>query len=286
MLWLRLIRLQQWAKNFLLFAPLLFALQFSINGWLTVSLGFVAFSLLASAAYIMNDLIDVAADRIHPMKRLRPLASNQLSQTTAAIGAALLLMMALGISVFLPWQFGVILLSYGLMNVLYSCGLKKIVLIDVIIISIGFVLRILAGSALIAVTTSHWILLCTFFGSLFIGFAKRKHEVDSLADHSKEHRNALQYYSAGLLQQLIGITATLTIISYSLYTIDEQTIDHFQTDKLYLTIIFVAFAIFHYFHIIYNQATSGDPTKTFLSDKPLLITLVLWLISFFTIVFI
>lgn len=282
--WLRLVRAQQWAKNVLLFAPLLFALQFTSSDWMTVSLGFVAFSFVASAVYIMNDIIDVTVDRIHPTKRLRPIASNQISKTAASVSLVILLLLASGLCLLLPWQFSGLLLSYGLLNVVYSYGLKKLVFIDVIIISLGFVLRILAGSALIGVTTSHWILLCTFFGSLFLGFAKRKHEVESLEEHLQDHRDTLKHYSTGLLQQLIGITATLTIISYSLYTIDADTIAHFQTDKLYLTIIFVVFAIFHYFHIIYNQANSGDPTKTFLSDKTLLITLLLWLFSFFSIV--
>lgn len=285
-LWLRLMRVQQWSKNVLLFAPLLFALQFSLTDFSIVSLGFLAFSCVASAIYIMNDLVDVAGDRIHPVKRLRPIAANLVAKSSAHISVGILLIIAGGLCLLLPWQFATILASYGLLNIAYSYFLKKLVFIDVIIIALGFVLRILAGSALIDVSTSHWILLCTFFGSLFLGFAKRKHEVDSLAGQSQDHRNTLQYYSAGLLQQLIGMSASLTIMSYSLFTIDATTFAHFQTDKLYLTIIFVVFAIFHYFHIIYNQATSGDPTKTFLSDKTLLLTLLLWLLSFFAIVFV
>lgn len=230
--------------------------------------------------------MDLKADQVHPVKRQRPIASGIIKPQLASFIAALCALLAVGWSLSLNSQFTIIVVSYGLMNIIYSLILKKIVLIDVMVIALGFVLRILAGSALIMVSTSHWILLCTFFGSLFIGFAKRKHEVDSLNNQSQEHRVSLKYYSAGLLQQLISLSAALSIMSYTLYTIDDNTVARFQTDKLYITVLFVVFGMFHYLHIIYNQAMSGDPTKTFLSNKPLLLTLCLWLISFFLIIYI
>lgn len=281
---LQLIRFEHWIKNILLFAPLFFALQFSNYNFILTCAGFLAFSCLASAVYIMNDLIDITEDQAHPVKRLRPIAAGKISKTHAIIIGLLCTGFAFGVSLFLPWQFGICLITYMFINIAYSLWLKKVVLLDVMLIGVGFILRILAGSALIAVTTSHWIVLCIFFGAIFLGFAKRKYEIDLLTNHATEQRMVLRKYSSTLLEQLMGITATITIITYALYTIDANTIERFQTSLLYVTVIFVVFGILRYFFISQSQTLRNDPTKIFLTDHPLQITVVLWLLSFFFII--
>ncbi len=282
--WLRLVRFEHWTKNVLLFAPLFFALEFSKQNLGIISIGFLAFSFMASAVYIMNDLIDIKEDQAHPIKKLRPVAAGQISTSVAISMALACVGLAVCIAIFLPWQFGMYLLTYGLLNIAYSLYFKKIVLLDVLCIALGFIVRILAGSALISVVTSHWIILCVFFGALFLGFAKRKYEIDHLTDRAIEHRSVLSHYTSPLLGQLMGITATITIITYTLYTIDFSTIQRFQTDALYITVIFVVFGILRYFFISQSTALRDDPTRIFLTDKPLQITVLLWLLSFFLII--
>lgn len=281
---LQLLRFEHWTKNILLFAPLFFALQFTKPNFIITCVGFLAFSLLASAVYIMNDLIDISEDQAHPVKRLRPIAAGRVTKFQAITVGLICIALAFGISVLLPWQFGINLITYGLVNIAYSLWLKKVVLLDVVLIGVGFVLRILAGSALIAVTTSHWIVLCIFFGAIFLGFTKRKYEIDLLTNRATKQRVVLDKYSASLLGQLMGITATITIITYTLYTIDVNTVERFQTNSLYVTVIFVVFGMLRYFFISQNHTLRNDPTKIFLTDKPLQITVVLWLLSFFFII--
>lgn len=281
----RLLRVEHWVKNILLFAPLLFALRFATSDVLFVLWGFFVFSLLASAIYIVNDLFDCDSDRIHPLKRLRPIAAGAITEIHAGAVALFLGLVAILMGTSLPKEFQMIAVIYVIINIAYSAFLKKYVVIDVMVIAFGFVLRILAGSAIIGVATSYWILLCTFFGSLFLGFAKRKYEVDSLREEA-QHREVFQSYSKELLEQLLTVTSALTIMSYALYTIDDDTVVRFRTDYLFITLGFVVFGLFYYFYVIDKKKLHGDPTKFFLTDKIMLVNVLLWFSSFFAIIII
>lgn len=282
--YLSLMRTSHLVKNVLIFAPLVFSMQFTIENILYSSIAFLAFSIIASSVYVLNDIFDADSDRKHPQKKTRPIASGTISIPEAKIFFIILLSIGALIAFNLPHSVFVIISGYFLMNVLYSRWLKKIPIIDVMIIATGFVLRILVGATTIEVSLSPWILLCTFFGALFIAFGKRKGEISILKEDSRHVRNVLSSYHPDFLNQLIGTTAAVTIICYALYTIDAHTIERFQTTNLIYTVPFVVFGIFRYFQILYTQSKGDDPTKIFSTDSSLLTNTLLWMVSFIYIV--
>jgi len=272
-----LLRPSHWIKNVLIFVPIIFAKEYNLLSFDHAVIAWVAFSLIASSVYIINDIFDKKADQLHPDKKKRVIASGKVPVPLAIIIAAVLV----GASLTISWYVHALLLVaiYFVLNLLYSLVLKRVLILDVMIIAIGFVLRILVGTVAIHVTVSHWILICTFFVSLFLGFGKRKNENLVLMNESKGHRKVLEYYTESFLNQLLGISAAITILAYALYTIDPQTIAHFGTDNLIYTVPIVVYGIFHYFHLLYNHARGGDPTKVFLKDLPTIITIFVWLVS-------
>lgn len=282
--YLSLMRIRHLIKNVLVFAPLVFSLQITLENTFKSCIAFLAFSFIASSVYALNDIFDVDSDRKHVRKKTRPLATGVIHLWEAQILCTVLFLLGLSISLFLPFPVFAIIVGYFFINILYSRWLKKISIIDVMIVATGFVLRILVGASAIAVSVSPWILLCTFFGALFIAFGKRKGEIGVLKENSRDVRNVLSSYQPDFLNQLIGMTATITVISYALYTIDTRTIDHLETKNLIYTIPFVIFGIFRYFQIIYTQSKGDDPTKIFSTDRPLLVTVILWGITFALIV--
>lgn len=282
--YLSLMRISHLVKNALIFAPLAFSMQFTAENLLKSSIAFLAFSLVASSVYVLNDIFDVNSDRKHPRKKARPIASGAVSILEAKIFFAILLLLGVLVSSYLPHSVFAIISGYFLMNILYSRWLKRLPIIDVMIIATGFVLRILAGAAAIMVSLSPWILLCTFFGALFIAFGKRKGEISILKEDPHHIRNVLSSYHPDFLNQLLGTTAAVTIICYALYTIDSHTIERFQTTDLIYTIPFVVFGIFRYFQVMYTQSKGDDPTRIFSTDPPLLINMLLWGASFIYIV--
>lgn len=283
--YLKLIRLDHWIKNILLFAPLFFSLQISYKNFISSVAAFLAFSLTASAVYVINDIFDIESDRKHFKKKFRPLASGKISMAKALAVFFILLTAGMVISFNIPNNFFYVTVSYFLINILYSKWLKKISIIDVMVIAIGFVLRILAGAAAIAVAVSPWIILCTFFGALLLGFGKRKNEIDTLKKDSVDCRNVLSRYEKNFLNQLIALTSGITIMSYALYAIDTQTVSHFKTSSLIYTIPFVVFGVFRYFQIIYTTSSGEDPTKIFTKDQSMFLNLLLWGLAFGLIVY-
>lgn len=272
-----LLRPKHWFKNILVFAPLIFALRSDTELYARTALTFLALCAASSFVYTVNDLVDAPADRLHPEKKRRPIASGQIKPPLAVLVALILLIISFTLARLLPESVTLVLLGYLALNLAYSFGAKKLVLIDVMIIAIGFVLRVVAGGLTGDIPVSNWILLCTFSGSLFLGFGKRKHENGLLEENSKNHRQVLEHYTHDFLNQLISVTAATTIICYALYTIDSNTVARFHTDKLIYTLPFVVYGIFHYFHLIYNHATGGDPAQIILKDRPAIITALLWL---------
>ncbi len=278
--YIRVIRPKHWIKNILVLVPLFFAWKVTVDTTVIAIASLVAFSATASIVYILNDLADTEADRLHPEKKFRPFAAGTLSHRQGKVLAALLVLIAIIASWTLSSGFQLTLFGYFILNLLYSFYLKRRLIIDVMILAAGFVLRVVAGGFAFHVTLSPWILLCTFFASLFIGFGKRKNETDILQEGSHKHRAVLEHYTRDFLNQLLGLTAAMTIMSYSLYTIDAKTVDHFGTDNLIYTVPFVVYGVFRYFHLMYNLSSGGDPTKIFLKDKMTIINIFCWALSF------
>jgi 4-hydroxybenzoate polyprenyltransferase len=280
----RLLRPHQWVKNFLVWAALFFSWDLSTVNLQRAVVAFAAFCLAASTIYILNDITDAPADRLHPEKKYRPIASNQVSLPAAYLMAFFCLLSTFVVGRLLPPLFLTLLFVYLFLNLAYSYWLKKLFILDVMVIASGFVLRVLAGGAAIAIALSPWIILCTFFLSLFLGFGKRKNEVDVLRQDSRHHRKVLLHYTPDFIDQLLGITAGMTIIAYALYTIDERTVRHFDTAYLVYTLPFVVYGIFRYFHLMYNHNRGGDPTRILARDWPTVLSVLLWLLTFLLIV--
>lgn len=277
------LRPKQWVKNLFLYAGWLFSVGdrvLSLDNELrlfgTVTYGFAMFCLLSSAVYLLNDVVDVEADRRHPKKKDRPIASGTLPIPVALLAALVLLAAGAALSFMLSAPFGIVAIIYFLIFVLYSTALKRIIILDTMIIALGFVLRAVAGAIAINVEISAWLVICTVFLALFLGFAKRRSELVVLGSNAAEHRGTLAHYSVPLLDQFLVICSTLAIISYSLYTISPRAVQVFGADFL-LTLPFVFFGIFRYLYLVVQENRGGDPASVLLADPPLLTTVVLWI---------
>jgi 4-hydroxybenzoate polyprenyltransferase len=240
---------------------------------------FVPFCLIPGASYILNDLRDLEEDKTHPLKRQRPLPSGRLKKKPAL--TALVLLAGLSLFTALVWQpaFGLVLVLYFLVQIGYSIWLKHIVILDVFLVAAGFVLRVIAGGMVIAVTISPWLLICTLLLALFLALSKRRHELLLLDDKAAGHRPILSEYSPYLLDQMIAVVTASTVISYCLYTIAAETVSKFGTEHLYVTVPFVLYGIFRYLYLIHRRAGGGMPETLILKDKPLLLAIVLWVIT-------
>lgn len=286
---LRAMRVKQWVKNIFVFAGIVFAEEHLVtqgNALLKVFLAFLLFCLISSSVYLINDLTDLEQDRQHPRKRLRPLASGQLSPRLATITAILL---PIGSSVLIVsmlvntapmdigWAwFGLLLLLYFILQLAYTFLLKHIVLIDLFANSAGFILRALAGAAIVLVNITPWWLLSLFFLTLFLGLGKRRNELQVLAQNAGSHRRTLQEYSPQFLDYLILIDISCTIVVYSLATFTAPLSAHMTYPFLMLTIPFVVFALFRYLYLIIQKGEGGEPADLVFRDSPLLITIISW----------
>lgn len=275
---IRSLRPAQWAKNAFVLAPLVFAQRLlDPEALVAALLAFVAFCLASSTVYLINDLRDREADRRHPLKRSRPIASGELPVGVATAVAVLLGAGALALGfLVLPPGVGLYTGVYLLLNLAYSFGLKNQVILDVMSVSLGFVLRVLAGAEAIAVAVSGWLILCTVFLSLFLAFSKRRHELMLLAGSAAEQRQVLSHYSPTFLDQMINVVTASTVVSYALYAISEDTVERFGTDALIYTELFVLFGVFRYLYLIYQRPDERNPTEVILRDPPFLINLALW----------
>ncbi len=274
---LKALRVYQWPKNLLVFAALLFAQQLSYPHQILRSvIAFAAFCAASSSMYLFNDLIDVDNDRAHPEKRMRPLASGALSLGAAKAWIALLAVVSLAMGAWLGVGFALILLFYIVSTTLYSLELKKVVIVDVLVLAIGFVVRAMGGAIALHVTFSNWLVVCTLFAALFLGISKRRHEMRSLSDGATTHREVLGHYSVPYLDALTVIVAGATLITYTIYTCSPEVVDRLGTDKLYLTLPFVVYGLFRYLYLVHQDILVGDPSAVLLRDRPLSITLVLW----------
>jgi len=272
------MRLQQWIKNLFLFAALVFSGHlFRTPDVVLVCTGFFFFSFAASGMYIFNDIIDIRQDRLHPIKSKRPLPAGKLSVPVARTASIFLILVGVVSSFVLKRDFGIAVTSYVVLNILYSLKLKEVVILDVMTIAAGFVLRVVAGALLIGVPTSEWLIICTILLSLFLGFSKRRHEITILEEQANTHREVLKQYSPYFLDQMISIVTASTVMSYTLYTISDETVKKFNTNLLIYTVPFVLYGIFRYLYLIHRKEEGGNPTKIALTDIPLLLNIILWI---------
>lgn len=275
---LRLMRPYQWVKNAFVFTGLLFGHAWHDHNLVTrVGIAFAAFCLVSSAIYTFNDIVDLEQDKQHPKKSKRPLASGRVSISAAVILAILLAVLGLVLAYAASSKVLIILLLYALMNIAYSLRFKHVVILDVFIIATGFMLRILAGTLGVGIPPSQWLLLCGLMVTLFLGFTKRRAEIIALTDDKTAHRRVLEHYSPVLLDKMIGITAAGLIMSYSLYTMNPDTIRIHGTANLIYTVPFVMYGVFRYIYLLHHQSRGGDPSHDLVRDPHLLIVVGAWL---------
>jgi len=280
------LRPHQWTKNLLVFAALALSKHlFEREAFLRALLAFGIFCGLSGTIYVVNDLTDLARDRLHPRKRHRPLASGALSPEAARGVAGVLGLACLGLSLLLGRDFALAALLYTLLNLAYSFRLKEIVILDVLSISMGFLLRGVAGALAIAVQFSDWLVVCTILLALFLALAKRRHELTSLNDAAAGHRPILAEYSPYLLDQMISVVTASCLMAYAFYTMAPETVEKYRTDRLAWTIPFVLYGIFRYLYLVHQRDQGGSPTDLLLTDRPLLVDVALWALSIVLIVY-
>lgn len=272
----RTMRPRQWTKNVFVFAALVFDGKLGRMPLVAQTLAaFVAFCLISSVVYIINDVVDIEKDRAHPTKRWRPLASGQLSRRVALGAAAILAALALGGAFAWGSELGWVVLGYLALNLAYSFYLKRIVIIDVLSIAAGFVLRVVAGVVVVDVVRfSPWLYVCTTLLALLLGLGKRRHELALLEGGATAHRAILDHYTIPFLDQLIGLVTSTTIIAYSLYTFSAPNLP--PNDLMMVTIPFVIYGLFRYLYLIHVRGEGGAPDELLLRDLPLLASVALW----------
>lgn len=274
------VRIQQWIKNFFIFAPLIFSGHlFKVHDLLLTVAGFFVLSFASSAIYLFNDVVDMEKDKLHPEKSHRPIPSGKLKPSIAMFTFLVFAILSLIAAYIINPYFGLIVFIYMAMNILYSFWLKQLVILDVMTISVGFVLRVIAGAIIINVPTSEWLIICTMLLSLFLGFSKRRSELVLLENLANTHRSVLTHYSSHFLDQMIGIVTASTVMSYALYTISEETILKFGTKNLIYTVPFVLYGIFRYLYLVHKKQEGGNPTQAVLTDIPIIVNVLLWVLA-------
>ena len=271
------LRPDQWTKNLIVFAALIFAVKLLDPAALALaSAAFLIFCVLSGCVYLLNDVSDREADRQHPLKRLRPIASGALGAGTALAWAIGLSAGALAAAYVLKPLFAVVAAAYLALFVVYTHALKHVVILDVMSIAIGFVLRAVAGGLVIGVPVSDWLLACTILLALFLSLAKRRHEITVLADGASGHRRILEEYDPYLLDQMIAIVAAATLVVYIIYCASPETAERFGTRLLVLTTPFPIYGIFRYLYLVHRKHGGGSPSDMLLRDRPLLSCVALW----------
>src|SRR3954464_10851387 len=276
-------RPKEWIKNVFVFAGLLFSGKFNqSHEVLEAFVTFVAFCLISSAGYFVNDLIDVELDRKHPKKRFRPLAARELSESAAKAIAPVLAAIAIAIAFTVNWQVGLMVVGYGIAQVAYSLGLKQIVIIDVMTLAGLFILRVAAGASAVDAHASEWLLLCTGMIAMFLGFTKRRQEAVSELHQGTSSRPVLEHYSLPFLDQMVSLVTTGTVISYAIYTVDSPLIG----SEMMLTIPPVVYGIFRYLYLIYDRSDERSTSAMVSGDKGMLAGGACWVLSAFLLLYV
>lgn len=271
------LRPEQWTKNLVVFAALIFARRLFDPAAVALALAaFLIFCALSGAVYLFNDVSDRESDRHHPLKAQRAVASGALSVGAALLWAVALIGAGLGLAFRLQPEFGWTAMGYVALQAAYSRWLKHVVILDVMAIAAGFVLRAVAGGLVISVPVSEWLLVCTILLALFLGLSKRRHELTLLAAGAAGHRRILEEYDPYLLDQMIAVVAASTLVAYIIYCLSSDTAERFGTEWLVLTVPFPIYGIFRYLYIVHRKDGGGDPSKALLNDRPLLACVALW----------
>ncbi len=289
---LKTMRPRQWTKNLMVFIPFAFTLReywrpFSPEMWALLgkaTVGFILFCILSGVIYLINDLVDIEKDRLHPQKRFRPLASGALSKSVAVVAIIVWLLIALPASFALEGWFGVIALIYFVLMLAYSYVLKHIVILDVFTLAAGLVLRALGGAAAIHVPASPWLYVCTALLALFIGFAKRRHELVLLENNATNHRFILKEYTPQVLDQMISVTTASFVMAYSLYTFSAKNLP--PNNAMMLTIPFALFVVFRLLYLVHIKGEGGSPEEMLWRDRWLLGAVFLWGLCIVTILYV
>jgi 4-hydroxybenzoate polyprenyltransferase len=273
--WVRLLRPMQWPKNGVVLAALVFGRVYGEPANIVAAFGAViAFCMISSVGYIFNDWVDMEGDQHHPLKRARPLASGAIAPGPALRVAGVLALGALAISGLIsPWL-TLVVAAYAMLMTLYSLRLKRVVIIDVFVIGAGFLLRAIAGGAAVDVSISAWLMFCTVLLALFLGFCKRRNEMVTLEDRAGFHRSSLRGYTPQILDHFILLTASSTIMAYSMYTFTAESVP--ANHAMMITIPIVAFALFRYLFLVYGRSLGGAPEILLFRDQPLAGAIVLW----------
>lgn len=283
---LQLIRPSHWIKNLFLLIPAFFAGRlFQIERIEIILTGILSFSLVASGIYIINDLKDIEVDKLHPLKKLRPLPTGAISKSTALVLLVILLLCGLTLAAFLDTTFLILLGTYLILNIGYSFGLKNIAILDLFIVAIGFLIRIHSGGILSGVEVSHWLSIMVMLLALFLVLAKRRDDLILQASTHSIIRKTSTSYSLEFINACLTIFAAVIIVSYIMYTVSEEVVDNFNSSYLFITTIFVIAGIMRYLQITIVEMNSGSPTSILVKDKFILTTILLWIISFYLIIY-
>ena len=291
---IKILRPQQWIKNCFVLLPLFFnGSLLNTQLLLTAMTMAFAFCLASSGIYCLNDICDADSDRLHPKKKLRPVACGAVSKRIAFTLMVICVIASFSVICFFPWQVGVdvfhlfgVVLLYLLINIAYCIRLKHIAIIDVFIIAVGFVLRIIAGAMVTCVFLSHWMILMTFLLALLLAFSKRRDDVVMFEKTHVKARNSIVRYNLPFMNLVIGVIASITMVCYIMYTVSPEVIDRFHSSFMYVTSIFVLAGIIRYLQITIVDVKSGNPTKVLLKDKFVQATVLGWIIAFAIIIYV
>ncbi len=280
------LRPGQWTKNLVVFAGLMFGRQLlNVEALAATLAAFGVFCGLSGVVYLVNDVADREQDRLHPKKRYRPIASGALPVRAALAAAVVIAAVALAVAWTIGRPFATVAVAYLALLTLYSGPLKRVVILDVLTIAIGFVLRAAGGAVAIGVPISHWLLVCTILLALFLALAKRRQEITMLADGAASHRAILSEYSPALLDQMIAIVTASTLMAYALYTVSTETVAKFGTDRLLFTFPFPLYGIFRYLYLVHQRQGGGSPAELLLKDRPLLACVASWALAVAAIIY-
>jgi len=287
MKYFHLIRINHWVKNLFVFVPIFFSGQlFKYNRYIDLILGFLAFSLIASAIYIFNDICDYATDKLHPKKKLRPIAAGKISLLMSKVMFVLTLCTGGILAYWLNLNFFILTMVYLGINISYSLGMKHISIVDIFFVASGFLLRIYAGGIISQTPVSHWLAIMVLLLSLFLALAKRRDDIVLSSTTGGQLRKSAQQYNLEFINSCLSIFAGVIIVAYILYTLSPEVAEHFNAEWLFLTSFFVIAGIMRYLQITYVEENSGSPTSIFFKDKFIIITLLGWVISFYIIIYI
>jgi len=284
--YLKLLRPKDWAKNLFLFIPLFFASEiFNISKIIPVFYGFLAFCCIASCIYILNDYRDIEDDRKHPVKKFRPLASGAVRPAYALVIGAILLIAGFTIAWFIRDKFLFVLAIYFLINLFYSLGLKAIPILDIMLLAMGFVLRIKGGAVISYIPLSEWIIIMVFLLAVFMAIGKRRDDVLLKIGTGQDLRKSIKGYNLEFLNVLLALVCAVIIVAYFMYTMSDEVKNRLGTYRLYYTCLFVIAGIMRYLQIVFVVADSGSPTKILYKDRFIQITLILWIASYISIIY-